>query len=108
MLRGTNTVERIDAAIAVGMTMADRGVLCLAAPHDGELTAQLQPMELYLCPECRRSAFLIPCDGKAPTPGDIAARYAMADSEELRTIADDALCTPTVRAAARQILQERG
>ena len=77
-------------------------------PLLSELTATLQPMELYLCPECRRSAFLVPCDRDTPTTGDIAALYAAADSEELRTILNDELCTPTVRAAARQILQERG
>ena len=77
-------------------------------PFLSELTATLQPMELYLCPECRRSAFLVPCDRDTPTTGDIAALYAAADSEELRTILNDELCTPTVRAAARQILQERG
>ena len=38
-------------------------------PFLGELTAQLQPMELYLCPECRRSAFLIPATEKRPPPG---------------------------------------
>lgn len=37
VLRGTNTVERIAAASAVLETLADRGVLCLAATHDGEL-----------------------------------------------------------------------
>ena len=41
VLRGTNTVERIAAASAVLETLADRGVLCLAATHDGELTALL-------------------------------------------------------------------
>ena len=37
VLRGTNTVERIAAASAVLETLADRGALCLAATHDGEL-----------------------------------------------------------------------
>ena len=41
VLRGTNTVERIAAASAVLETLSDRGVLCLAATHDGELTALL-------------------------------------------------------------------
>lgn len=41
VLRGTNTVERIAAASAVLETLADRGVLCLAATHDAELTTLL-------------------------------------------------------------------
>ena len=41
VLRGTDTVERIAAASAVLETLADRGVLCLAATHDGELTSLL-------------------------------------------------------------------
>ena len=41
VLRGTNTVERIAAASAVLEALADRGALCLAATHDGELCALL-------------------------------------------------------------------
>lgn len=80
-----------------------------AKPYLTDMTACLQPMELYLCPECRRCAFLVPCgDTPAPTAGDIAALYAQADRLELESILRDDLCTPTVRAAARQILEERG
>lgn len=73
-----------------------------------DMTARCQPMDLYLCPECRRSAFLAPCGREELTTGDIAALYAQADRGELEDILSDGLCTPRVRAAARQILNERG
>ena len=76
-------------------------------PFLTDMTAQPQPMELYLCPECRRSAFLVPCREELTTQ-DIAALYAHADQAELEDILSDQLCTPRVHAAARQILQERG
>lgn len=80
-----------------------------AKPYLTDLTVCLQPMELYLCPECRRSAFLAPCGtGPTPTAEEIAALYDQADSRELESILSDTLCTPAVRAAARQILEKRG
>lgn len=37
VLRGTNTVERIAASSEILKSLANHGVLCLAATHDGEL-----------------------------------------------------------------------
>ena len=42
VLRGTNTVERIAASAELLRAMADAGVLCFAATHDGELCELLQ------------------------------------------------------------------
>lgn len=42
VLRGTNTVERIAASSEVLKTMAEKGILCLAATHDVELCDLLE------------------------------------------------------------------
>ena len=42
VLRGTNTGERIAAASTVLRALAKRGVLCVAATHDGELAQLLE------------------------------------------------------------------
>ena len=41
VLRGTGTVERIAASSEILLELARRGVLCMAATHDGELTSLL-------------------------------------------------------------------
>lgn len=42
MLRGTNTRERIAASTGILKEMVRRGVLCIVATHDGELTQTLR------------------------------------------------------------------
>ncbi len=42
VLRGTNTLERIAASTQILKTMAEQGVLCIAATHDVELTKTLE------------------------------------------------------------------
>lgn len=42
VLRGTNTIERISAACRILKEFYDKGALCMAATHDGELTTLLE------------------------------------------------------------------
>ena len=42
VLRGTNTMERIAASTQILKSMTERGVLCVAATHDVELTRTLE------------------------------------------------------------------
>lgn len=43
VLRGTNTVERIAASTQILKSLAEQGVICVAATHDIELTMLLEP-----------------------------------------------------------------